>query len=91
MFKEVNAKIIDKHADPTIGELWGWIEPDNTPVRVVRVQNGTKNPFTGEKEYYTLRVPVSVGDNVVDAVKWTYPTCRDMSREEYLNLNASRS
>jgi len=91
MFKDVNAKLIDKHFDNTIGELWGWKESDGIDVRVIRVQNGTKNPFTGQYDWYTLRVPLTVGNNVIDAVRWTYPSCRNMSREDYLIQNASRS
>ena len=89
MLSVMNAKLIDRHYNPTIGELWRWTEPDGIQVQIIRAQNGTPNS-SGEYEWYTLRVPLEV-NNAIDACKWTYPNLRGISREDYLILNGERA
>ena len=89
MLEQVGAKCVDRHPEPTIGELWKWTEPDNTPMAVIHVQNGTPES-DGSYRWYSLRVRPEF-NNVVDAVKSTYPACQNMTREEYLIMNGCRS
>jgi hypothetical protein len=87
---EVKAKKIDQHPDPKIGELWSFRDSDGVEVRVVKCLNGTPN-YDGSEKWYFLRVPVSVGNNVIDANRWTYPDCRDMSREDFAAMQVART
>jgi len=90
MRTEINAVLVDKHPDPFIGELWSWQDVDGVSIRVLKCQNGTVNPITGEYDWYTLRVPTNT-KTAVEANRWTYPLCRSMSDEEYIELSKTRT
>jgi hypothetical protein len=86
----VNAKLVNKHADPTIGELWRWKEPDGIDVQILKCLNGTPDPATGGEKWYSLRVPLDI-KTALAANRWTYPALRGLSDEQYLVLNQVRA
>jgi len=90
MLADVDATLVDKHPDPHIGELWSYDDTDGTTIKINKCQNGTLNPFTGQYDWYTLRVPTDT-KTAVDANRWTYPLCRSMSDEEYIELCKTRT
>jgi len=86
---EVQAKKIDQHPNPMIGELFEFSDTDGTSLHVVRCLNGTLN-HDGTQKWYYLFVPSSIG-NVIDANKWTYPDCRSMRRDDFVEMQNART
>ena len=86
----VDAKLIDRDPDPTIGELWRWWEPDGVEVKIIRALNGTPDPETGEEKWYSLRVPINF-TLALHANRYTYPVARHLSDDEYRIWNQSRA
>jgi len=86
----VDAKLIDRDPDPTIGELWRWREPDGVEVKILRALNGTPDPETGEEKWYSLRVPINF-TLALHANRYTYPVARHLSDDEYRIWNQSRA
>jgi hypothetical protein len=86
---EMSAKLIDRHPNPMIGELYGWKEKDGTIKRVVKCLNGTLNP-DGTQKWYYLAVPPEM-EKVVQANKWTYLDCRKMSDQDFVAMQDART
>jgi hypothetical protein len=82
----VNARMIDQHENPELGELWEWTDADGVRVQIVRVRNGTPE-MDGTYKWYSLRVRPQF-DNVVDAVASTYP---GISRDEFFEMSKFRT
>jgi uncharacterized protein DUF6745 len=84
---EVNAKLIDKHPDPTIGELYEFFI-DGQKYHVAMVQDGT--PIFQKKGKPTYR-KYAIGtrtslNKIVASIRDTYPLFRNLSDQEFLSI-----
>ena len=86
--ENVKAKLIDRDPDPTIGELWSFKDVDGVTVKILKVRNGTRE-VDGYRSF-SLRVD-SDCETALKANRWTYPSCRQMSEQDYRILNSARS
>jgi hypothetical protein len=82
MLSSVGAKLINKHPNDLIGELWRWREPDGMEVQILKCKNGTPDPETGEDKWYCLLVPTRF-TRAIDASRNSYPVFRHLSDEDY--------
>jgi hypothetical protein len=82
--------LIDRNPNPIFGELWNIYDPNKEPgqYHLLAVQNGTL--INGKPKIYQMIVPTEI-DNAIDACKWTYPSCRGMTRQEFIEMSMSRT
>ena len=84
---EVDAKLIDSHPDPTIGELYEFFIGDQKH-HVAMVQDGTPMyKEKGKKVYRKYAIPTRTSLNdIVSSLKDTYPLYRGLTNDQYLSI-----
>ncbi len=86
--KVKKAKLLDRDSDPTIGELWSFKDKDGVEIKILKARNGTKE-VDGYRNFSMWVDPIN--NTALQANRWTYPSCRGLSDEDYRILNSARA